>query len=251
MNKRSTTLRTTAIISIILLYGCVSQPPTISHTHIGHAMTGWADTPAKKGLFVTAENSAHDALQAALSATNKSTSLLKIKKNVTRVINATKFDIESNTEKRYGVYYALNSAINHITFAETSPDASENIKNSTKSFNIHAQVILDRCDFIVALSEEILETPSLEEAKILSDQLLKSTVANINGEDIDGDGVTGTIPDEYGLKQLRSQLQAMIDREIPPYRTVKTWYLFNLIRLPNGDWSFRPSPNGASSTPNY
>ena len=36
----------------------------------------------------------------------------------------------------------------------------------------------------------------------------------------------------------RAELQAMIARENPPYRTVDEWYLFNLVRLPNGRWVF-------------
>jgi hypothetical protein len=31
----------------------------------------------------------------------------------------------------------------------------------------------------------------------------------------------------------------MIDREGPDYSTVDTWYLFNLIRLPSGEWIFK------------
>ena len=30
----------------------------------------------------------------------------------------------------------------------------------------------------------------------------------------------------------------MIGREKPPYVTVDQWYLFNLVRLPNGKWVF-------------
>jgi hypothetical protein len=38
--------------------------------------------------------------------------------------------------------------------------------------------------------------------------------------------------------QLRKELDAMIARENPPYVTVDQWYLFNLVRLPNGRWVF-------------
>ena len=45
--------------------------------------------------------------------------------------------------------------------------------------------------------------------------------------------------DEYGLMQLRRDIESMIAREDPPYATVTSWYLFNLIRLPDGSWIFR------------
>ncbi len=54
-----------------------------------------------------------------------------------------------------------------------------------------------------------------------------------------GDGVIGSSPGEYGLKQLRADLWTMIDREDPPYTTVDSWYLFNLVRLPSGEWILR------------
>ena len=41
-------------------------------------------------------------------------------------------------------------------------------------------------------------------------------------------------PAEFGMKQLRAQLDGIIARESPPYRTVDQWFLFNLVRLPNG-----------------
>ena len=40
------------------------------------------------------------------------------------------------------------------------------------------------------------------------------------------------------MKQLRAELDGIIARESPPYRTVDQWYLFNLVKLPNGRWVF-------------
>ena len=48
----------------------------------------------------------------------------------------------------------------------------------------------------------------------------------------------GSIALDYGVAQLRRDLVDMINRETPPYRTVDDWYLFNLVRLPNGLWVF-------------
>jgi hypothetical protein len=38
----------------------------------------------------------------------------------------------------------------------------------------------------------------------------------------------------------------MIARERPAYRTVDQWYLFNLVRLPNGRWVFDKLARGGN-----
>ena len=69
-------------------------------------------------------------------------------------------------------------------------------------------------------------------------EIAKLAQANLTGDDANSDGVVGSVPSEYGLLQLRKELEAMIGREKPPYVTVDQWYLFNLVRLPNGRWVF-------------
>ena len=44
--------------------------------------------------------------------------------------------------------------------------------------------------------------------------------------------------------QLREQVDALIGGETPPYVTVDRWYLFNLIRVPDGGWAW---PKGGRS----
>ena len=56
---------------------------------------------------------------------------------------------------RYGVKQALNGAVNHITFAAESADASENVQVSAEAFASNAITVLDRCDLITALAEDI------------------------------------------------------------------------------------------------
>lgn len=240
------------MIAMMCLGGCASHPPTIAHTHIGHAMTGWADTPGQAGLFVTAENAAHAALQAASHAAGKVNDLATVKTDVSEVIKATDPGIGDEGGGKiviqYGVKNALIAAENHIAFAADSRDASENVRNSSEIFSEHAQIVVQRCDLVLALGNEILTSSSSEEAGLLAGELLKLTDANVNGQETNGDGVPGSVPEEYGLKQLRSELQAMIDREDPAYRTVDAWYLFNLIRLPSGEWIFRRFSSGGAAS---
>lgn len=239
--------------TLLYLSGCVSsKPPTIAHTHIGHTMTAWADTPGQQGLFITAENAAQAAHQAASRAAAQDIDLAAIKADVREAVGATDSvrseDSVENDQVQYGVRNALSAADHHISFAANSPDASENVRASASIFSRHARVVLDRCDLVLALGNDILASSSPEEAELLAGELVKLTNANISGEDTDGDGLVGSISEEYGLKQLRTELEAMIDREDPAYRTVDNWYLFNLVRLPGGDWVFRRFSSGGAGS---
>ena len=64
MNKHTYITRFMTILAamcISLAGGCAHKPPTIAHTHIGHAITGFEGTPGDKGLFVVAEERAKEA----------------------------------------------------------------------------------------------------------------------------------------------------------------------------------------------
>ena len=242
------------LLALVLTAGCAtSRAPTIAHTHIGHAMTGWHDTPDKGGLFTTAEVKAVEALKAAQAASAAS-DLQGIQSGIEAAMMATDPQYETNpggveVKAPYGVRQALTGAVAHISFAASSPDASDNVKQSSEQFTRSAQPVLERSDLVIALGSDILVSRSTEEARILGEEVLRLTRANVVGDDSDGDGVPGSSPEEYGMRQLRDEIQAMIDREDPPYTTVDTWYLFNLVKLPSGRWVFKQRP--ASSSGGY
>jgi hypothetical protein len=249
--KTRATLLINILPVLLLLSGCATQTPTISHIHIGHAMDGWVDTPNQAGLFVTAENAAEKAVQSAEMAAASQGNLIRIKYNIVQVITDTNPEFYSSDapldKKQYGVKNALAGVAHHIIFAEESADASANVRASARQFSENSRFVLDRCDLISALGDEALNSTSAEEANILSQELLKLARANRDGDDSNGDGIIGSTPEEYGLKQLRTELEALIDRESPPYSTVDTWYLFNLVRLPTGEWIFRQLSGAGSS----
>lgn len=242
------------IPALLLLSGCVSQSPTIAHTHIGHAMDGWADAPNQDGLFVTAENAAQAAVRVAEAAANAQ-GLTRIKHNINQIFSHTNpyyhGSATSDEKKQYGVKNALAEAARHVIFAADSPDASANVRSSAQQFSDNSNYVLNRCDLITLLGDEILNSSSAEEASILSGELLKLTRANLDGDDSDGDGIIGSTPEEYGLKQLRAELLAIIDREGPSYSTVDAWYLFNLVRLSSGEWIFKERRSGSTQTTKY
>jgi len=235
------------LLLILALTGCTpvkktvfqEKLPAIAHVHIGHAITGWKQTPDKKGLLQTAEKEASIALAHAEYAVEKPDELVLIKLHVAHVMHAV------NPESRkdgpgtgFGLKKAVTEAIGHITFAADSDDASENVRNFAEPFAVNAKAVLERSDLIEVLGEEVLQTVSAQEAFALTGEILNLARANVEGVDTDGDGAIGADPREYGLKQLRAQIMAMTNNEDPPYRPVARRYLFGLIRLPGGKWAF-------------
>jgi hypothetical protein len=211
--------------------GCVSKPPTIAHVHIGHALTGVHVTPNHEGYFVQAEKRAHEAIDAAQKAV-ASDDLAEIKKDAAAVAKAT------DSEDDFGVKQALTMAANHISFAATSDDASINVQKQAPIFSGDVTRVMERCQLIVLLSQDVAASGTVAEAKVSVQEMSKLAQANLAGDDADGDGKTGGAAAEYGLVQLRKEVEDMVARENPRYVTVDQWYLFNLVRLPNGKWVF-------------
>jgi len=224
-------LPTLVVLSLLGLAGCVSRAPTIAHVHIGHAITGVHVTPNQEGYLVTAERRGREAVEFVKVAA-ASSDLAEIKKSVAAAVHAT------DSEDDFGVKQAIVMAANHITFAATSDDASVNVQKAAPIFATDITRVVERCDLIVLLGKDVAATSSSKEAAESLVELGKLTTANVQGDDSNGDGVVGSAPSEYGLAQLRKELEAMIARESPPYQTVPQWYLFNLVRLPNGKWVF-------------
>ena len=216
--------------------GCVSRPPTIAHVHIGHAITGVHVTPNQEGYMVTAERRGAEAVEFSRLAA-ASSDLAIIKQNVAAAVKAT------DTEDNFGVKQAIVMASNHVTFAATSDDASVNVQQAAPIFASHITRVVERCELIVLLGKDVEASSSVGEASVSVAELGKLTRANVSGDDFNAaagnaDGAAGSLPSQYGLVQLRKELEAMVARESPRYVTVPQWYLFNLVRLPNGRWVF-------------
>jgi len=227
--------RLPALLAITLLMpfatGCISRPPTVAHVHIGHAITGVHVTPNKEGYLVSAERRAREAADYASKAVN-SHDLADIKHDITLAEHAT------NSKDDFGVRESVVMAVNHVTFAATSEDATLNVQQAAPRFATDSTRMVERCDLISLLSKDVEGSNNVNEALVSAGEIAKLTQANVSGDDSNGDGVVGSVPSEYGLLQLRKELENIVAREKPPYVTVDRWYLFNLVRLPNGKWVF-------------
>lgn len=211
--------------------GCVTRPPTIAHVHLGHALTGVHVTPNREGYLLVAAEQARQARKAAQQARD-SAELEEVKANIAAAVQST------TSTDGFALKQSVVLAANHVSFAAASADATINVQQSAPVFAKEIARVVERCELVGLLGQDVAASQSKDEAKVFVEEIVKLTKANAEGEDVDGDGRIGGAPPEYGIAQLRRQFDAMIARENPPYRTVDQWYLFNLVRLPNGRWVF-------------
>jgi len=221
----------------LLLLGCAStdnnkNTPTISHVHVGHAITAWPKTPNKQGLLVTAEIASVRAatntdllLKAAAEGNLKRSQ--KFLKAIAEAVDPGHFD--DNSIEEYGLRRATAEAVTHLRLASEVRDASANVQRTVARANINAAEIIDRADELVAFLEEGLKSSDTTEIEIIADEIDRNIRAIVGGPDNDGN---------YGLFDLRQDIEDMVAREDPPYKTVDSWYLFNLVKLPDGGYGF-------------
>lgn len=232
MNKKSvhqSIRHTVMLFTVAVLSACAAKPPSIAHTHLGHAVTGVHVTPGKEGYMQVAERRAATTVAASQAAT-AATDLADVQRHIAAAAAAV-----SNTDG-FGLKESIIQAANHISFASTSEDASENLQRSAPHFAANISQVVGRCEYIELLALDVSFAESFAEAQLLSREILKLSKANVDGADANGDGIIGNAPDEYGMKQLRAAVDALIADETPEYTVVDDWYLFNLVKLPNGLW---------------
>jgi hypothetical protein len=239
MNIRVYIARAMLLAPITAMVACVTRPPTIAHVHIGHALTGVHITPDHKGYILVAEQRADETLLAVKNAAG-ATDLPVLKSQIAVAVSA------NDDQDNFGVKQSLIMAANHISFAATSSDASENVIRFAPVFKSDIAAVIGRCDYIDLLAKDVAASASMADANLLVQEILKAAQANVDGDDSKQSGSKGSAPAEYGMVQLRAELQAMIARENPAYRTVDNWYLFNLVRLPSGRWVFDKLSRGGT-----
>lgn len=234
-------LRVTAGLALVsILTGCASSLPMISHAHIGHALTAWPDTPGEQGLFVVAEREAEVAQQHADLAVQSGTNIEEAKTHTRHVVHAvapeTLPDNFQGPGLGYGLRDALEKAVDHIVFAGSSEDASQNVATAAVEISSATGPILEQCDLIVGLAELIEESTSPDEVAALAEEIQGATNVIVNG---------GPGGNPQGLVQLRDRMSQMIAAETsPPYTPVPRRYLFALVPLPNGNWTYKFDQSG-------
>src|SRR4051812_20049700 len=159
--KRTRLLAVLAIAGVLpFAGGCVSRrAPTVAHVHIGHAITGVHVTPNKEGYLVSAERRARETIDYSSQAVN-SHDLAAIKRNIAMAAQAT------DSVDNFGVKESIVMAVNHVTFAATSDDATLNLQKSAPKFAADSTRVVERCDLIALLSKDVQTSTSLTEAAV-------------------------------------------------------------------------------------
>jgi len=229
-------LQSLLLLSLLMLTACGSvvkkNAPTIAHIHIGHAITAWPKTRNNQGLLVEAE------IASVRAATNSELLVRsaregsigdakKYLKAIAMSVDPGYFD--QSKEEDYGLRRATAEAITHLKLASEVPDASANVQRTVARTNINAQEIIDRADELVAFLEEGLKSENIEEIEIIAEEINHNVSAIAGGPEKQS---------LYGLYELRQDIENMVAREDPPYETVDSWHLFNLVKLPSGEWGF-------------
>lgn len=233
---------------VVGLSGCVTKeiPPTIAHTHIGHALTGWHETPNKQGLLTTAEQEAaiaEDHTQFALVAK----SIAGMKEHVRHVIHVLAPDqTKDGPGTGYGMCKALELGYAHIRFAAESDDASANLKAFSAAADKKVDALTSNCAAAVDFAKEIRRTNNEEEVLVLTHELNTVLKELVYGSDKDGDGKVTLNADALGVYSLRDEVEAMTERENPSYQPVASKWLFGLFRLPSGKWAFNLNRDDAN-----
>ncbi len=237
MNSLERGTQLLALASLLALSSCASvvkkDAPTIAHVHIGHAITAWEETPLKQGLLVVAE------LSAVTAETNSQLMVKAIKnkdmaktkrflKEIALALDPQYYD-PAQGENAFGVRRGTAEAMTHLRLSAGVFDASTNVQRTVTQTNVHAQDILDRCDELATYLDAGLRSDDLVELEIISEEVAQLVRSIAGGPEY---------PDIYGLYNLRKDIENMIARVDPPYETVDSYYLFNLVRLPDGQWGF-------------
>lgn len=229
----------TAAIALLLslaLASCASvvnrTQPSIAHVHIGHAITGWPLAPKKQGLLVVAELKAIEAATTAelmLEAARQGNS-----ERARRFLQLTAEAVdpgflERKTSNDYGLRRAAAEAITHLQLASEVDDASANVQRTVTITRVKAEDLVDRSDELLAFLDAGSNAQSDDEMEIIAEEIVRTLKAIAGGPDIQG---------SYSLYDFRNDIESMVARENPAYQVVDSYYLFNLVKLPDGQWGF-------------
>lgn len=251
--KNPKRLSTIGLLSILVmslvLTSCASvvnrETPSIAHIHIGHAITGWPLAPKKQGLLVVAELAAIEAATTSelmLKAAREG-NLERARKFLRETARAVEPGFLDRTPSNdYGLRKAAAEAITHLQLASESEDASPNVQRTVTATRVRAEDLIDRSDELLAFLDAGAKAETNEEMEIIAEEIVRTLKAIAGGPES---------ADSYSLYNFRNDIEAMVARENPPYQTVDTYYLFNLVRLPDGQWGFASRSSRGSAGVGY
>jgi hypothetical protein len=144
----------------------------VVHSHIGHVMTAWRDTPGTVGLLTVALSDTRVASAHAL-LTSKSTTLDDLKLHAAHVLHALDPAVEpKGPASGYGVKKAIAGAIQHVGFAAAAESASATVKTQAATVTAKLNDTNGVVDRAIATAQNIRMATSPAEATALARDLV-------------------------------------------------------------------------------
>lgn len=189
-------------------------PANPTHTHLGHVMTSWKDTPEMKGLLPAAVADAKVAATHAGLAAKAPDNLDAMKLHAGHVLHALDPSLEmKGPGSGYGVKKAAAGALQHVQFAAKSEGASKNVLTHTAHVSAALGDVVQWTDQAIATAQKIRAAASAAEAAPLISELATLTANISNGLDADKNGTIGWQTGEGGLAQAETHMGLMMKGE--------------------------------------
>ncbi len=189
-------------------------PANPAHTHIGHVMTSWKDTPNMVGFLPAAVADAKVAATHAGNAAKQPDNLEYVKNHAGHVINALDPTIvPKGPGSGYGVKKAAAGALTHIGNAAKAEGASAAVKTHSTHVSTSLENVGKWTDEAIATAQKIQASTSGPDAAKLVADLVNQTNAIVNGLDANKDGTIGWQAGEGGLAQAQTHMGLMMKAE--------------------------------------
>jgi len=203
------------VAGVTLATGVVrGQAPNMAHTHIGHVMTSFGDTPDKAGLLPTTAAEAATAAQHAALGAKASANLMAMQLHAGHVIQCIDPSIVAMGPcKGYGVKKGATAALNHIGLAAKADTASAGVKTHTTHVSASLENTIKRADEVVATAQKIRAATTAEQAAPLAAELQKQAEQLTAGVDANNDGTIGWQAGEGGIAVATTHMQLMMRGE--------------------------------------
>ena len=185
-----------------------------SHVHIGHVMTGWTDTPEKRGLLPTAIAEAKVAAQHAGFAASKPADLAWMKTHIGHVLHAVDPSVEpKGPGLGYGLIKAAGGAAKHVGFSAKSKGASKNVKTHAVHVDTSTKNVVTWGKLIVRLGKKVKAAKTAAQAAPMVKKIEQLATRLVAGEDVNGDGKITWHASEGGLKEAEKHRGFMMKGE--------------------------------------
>jgi hypothetical protein len=155
----------------------------VVHSHLGHVMVAWKDTPGTVGLLTVALSDNRVAAAHAL-LTSKSTSLDDLKLHAGHVLHALDPALEpKGPASGYGVKKAATGAIQHVGFAAAADTASATLKSRAAVVTARLTDTTALVDRAIGVAQNVRAATSPADAGVLARDLLTLTTEIASGLD--------------------------------------------------------------------